>query len=93
MTMCEFNSEESNKGVDVIVSTTVQLERSRKGKIFFLDCVQINFLKKNHKLKLCVDKRQGSQWKPATYRGALAMNMKVQAMKFLLKKGFKRMTF
>ena len=53
MTMCEFNSEESNKGVDVIVSTTVQLERSRKGKIFFLDCVQINFLKKKQIKIVC----------------------------------------
>ena len=49
MTMSELNSEECNKSMDVIISTTVQLEWRTKGKIFLFDCVQINFLQKKKK--------------------------------------------
>ena len=45
MAMCELHSKESNKGMNVIISPTVQLKRCIEGQIFFLDCMQVNFLK------------------------------------------------
>ena len=42
--MCEFHSKECNKGMNVIISPTVQLKRCIEGQILFLDCMQINFL-------------------------------------------------
>lgn len=45
MAMCKLHSKESNKGMNVIVSPTVQLKRCTERQILFFDCVQVNFLK------------------------------------------------
>ena len=44
MTMRELHSKESNKGMNVIISPTVQLKRCIEGQIVFLDCMYVNFL-------------------------------------------------
>lgn len=44
MAMCELHGKESDEGMNVIISPTVQLKRCIEGQILFLDCMQINFL-------------------------------------------------
>lgn len=51
MAMCKLHSKESNKGMNVIVSPTVQLKRCTERQILFFDCVQVDFLKNDEKYK------------------------------------------
>lgn len=51
MAMCKLHSKESNKGMNVIVSPTVQLKRCTERQILFFDCVQVNFLKNDLRYK------------------------------------------